>query len=324
MTGLTSNPTIFEKAVAKSTEYDDGDPKRWCTRACRGEELFFELALEDLPRAADLFLPVHERTARRRRLGVARGVAAARLRHRATIAEAKRLHAKAGKPNLFIKIPGTKEGSAGDRGVDLRRRQRQRDAAVLGRRLPGRRRRLHARAGAARRRRAVAGRALGRVGVHQPVGPGGRRQGPGRVCANRLGIAVARQAYRAYRELIASDRWQRLENVGARPQRLLFASTGTKDPRSPDTLYVEALAAPNTVNTHAQRDAARLRRPRRGRQPAGGGRRRLRQRCSARSRSAGFDVDALARQLQADGAKAFVHSWQDLLKSIDAKSKALA
>jgi transaldolase len=139
---------------------------------------------------------------------------------------------------------------------------------------------------------------------------------------DKLGIAVARQAYRAYRELLDSDRWQRLESFGARPQRLLFASTSTKDPRSPDTMYVEALAAPNTVNTlpnetllafadHGVVGSLLA---------ADGGD------CGkvlGEFASAGLDVDAIGRQLQADGAKAFVQSWQDLLKSIDAKSKAL-
>jgi transaldolase len=140
---------------------------------------------------------------------------------------------------------------------------------------------------------------------------------------NRLGNAIGQHAYRAYRELIASDRWQRLENAGARPQRLLFASTSSKDKRATDTLYVEALAAPNTVNTmpeetlRAYADHGKLR----GVLSASGGD------CDAvlaAHAKAGVDVDALARKLQADGAKAFVASWQDLLKSIGAKSKALA
>jgi len=139
---------------------------------------------------------------------------------------------------------------------------------------------------------------------------------------DKLGIAVAKQAYRAYRELLASDRWQRLENLGARPQRLLFASTSTKDPKSPDTMYITALAAPKTVNTmpdetlNAFADHGNV-----GSLVAADGGDSAK--VLGEFGSAGIDVDSLGRQLQVDGAKAFVKSWQDLLKSIDGKSRAL-
>ena len=320
VTGLTSNPTIFEKAVSKSTWYDAAI-STLVHDGLRGEELFFELAIEDLSRAADLFLPVHERTASVDGWVSLEVSPLLAYDTKATIAEAKRLHAKAGKPNLFIKIPGTKEGLPAIEesifagvSVNVTLLFSAADyAAAADAYMKGLERRVAA--GLPPDVRSVASVFVSRWdrAVADKV-PDGLR--------DKLGIAVARQAYRAYRELIASDRWQRLESFGARPQRLLFASTSTKDPRSPDTMYVSALAAPNTVNTlpnetllafadHGVVGSLLA---------ADGGD------CGkvlGEFASAGFDVDALARQLQADGAKSFVQSWQDLLKSIDAKSKAL-
>jgi transaldolase len=241
---------------------------------------------------------------------------------RATIAEAKRLHDKAGKPNLFIKIPGTREGlpaieAATFAGVTVNVTLLFSTGdylAAANAYMRGLERRVAA--GLDPDVRSVASVFISRWdrAVVDQV-PDSLR--------NKLGIAIGQHAYRAYRELIALDRWQRLESHGCRPQRLLFASTSSKDPRASDTLYITGLAAPNTVNTMPDEtlrafadhgSVARL-------LPPDGGD------CDevlAAFSTAGVDVDALARRLQAEGAKAFVASWQDLLKSIGSKSKALA
>jgi transaldolase len=321
VTGLTSNPTIFEKAVGKGSDYDEAIEKL-LRKGLSDEALFFELALDDLRRAADLFLPVHKRTA-----GVDGFVSlevSPLLAYDtdATIAEAKRLYAKAGKPNLFIKIPGTKEGlpaieAATFAGVPVNVTLLFSTADYLAAAeayMRGLEKRVAA--GLDPDVRSVASVFISRWDrtIVEDV--------PDEL-KNKLGIAVGQHAYRTYRELLDSDRWQRLENAGARPQRLLFASTSSKDKRAHDTLYVEALAAPNTVNTMPEETlrafadhgklAAVL-------SPYGGD-------CDSvldAYAKAGVDVEALARKLQSDGAKAFVASWQDLLKSIGAKSKALA
>jgi transaldolase len=321
VTGLTSNPTIFEKAIGKGSYYDAA-VEALIGEGLSDEALFFELALEDLRRAADLFLPVHRRTA-----GVDGFVSlevSPLLAYdaQATIAEAKRLHAKAGRPNLFIKIPGTREGlpaieAATFAGVPVNVTLLFSAAdciAAADAYMRGLEKRIEA--GLDPDVRSVASVFISRWdrAVVEDV-PDDLK--------NRLGIAIGQQAYRAYRELIASDRWQRLEGLGARPQRLLFASTSSKDKRATDTLYVEALAAPNTVNTMPE-DTLRAYADHgvfKGvLSPDGDD-------CDAvlaAYAEAGIDVDALARKLQSDGAKAFVASWHDLLQSIGAKSKALA
>jgi transaldolase len=321
VTGLTSNPTIFEKAVGKGSDYDEAIEKL-LRKGLSDEALFFELALDDLRRAADLFLPVHKRTA-----GVDGFVSlevSPLLAYDtdATIAEAKRLYAKAGKPNLFIKIPGTPEGlpaieAVTFAGVPVNVTLLFSTADYLAAAdayMRGLEKRVAA--GLDPDVRSVASVFISRWdrAIVEDV--------PDEL-KNKLGVAIGQHAYRTYRELLDSDRWQRLENAGARPQRLLFASTSSKDKRATDTLYVEALAAPNTVNTMPEETlrafadhgklAAVL-------SPYGGD-------CDAvldAHANAGVDVEALARKLQSDGAKAFVASWQDLLKSIGAKSKALA
>jgi transaldolase len=321
VTGLTSNPTIFEKAVGKGSDYDEAIEKL-LRKGLSDEALFFELALDDLRRAAELFLPVHKRTA-----GVDGFVSlevSPLLAYDtdATIAEAKRLYAKAGKSNLFIKIPGTKEGlpaieAATSAGVPVNVTLLFSTADYLAAAeayMRGLEKRVAA--GLDPDVRSVASVFISRWdrAIVEDV--------PDEL-KNRLGNAIGQHAYRTYRELLDSDRWQRLENAGARPQRLLFASTSSKDKRAHDTLYVEALAAPNTVNTMPEETlrafadhgklAAVL-------SPYGGD-------CDSvldAHAKAGVDVEALARKLQSDGAKAFVASWQDLLKSIGAKSKALA
>ena len=321
VTGLTSNPTIFEKAIGKGTDYDAAVEKL-VGEGLSDEALFFELALQDLSRAADLFLPVYKRTA-----GVDGFVSlevSPLLAYdtQATIAEAKRLSAKAGKPNLFIKIPGTREGlpaieAATFAGVPVNVTLLFSTADYLAAAeayMRGLEKRVAA--GLDPDVRSVASVFISRWdrAIVEQV--------PDEL-KNRLGIAVGQHAYRAYRDLIASDRWQRLENAGARPQRLLFASTSSKDKRATDTLYIEALAAPNTVNTmpeetlRAYADHGAFE----GVLSASGG--DCDEVLTAHER-AGVDVNGLAQQLQTDGAKSFVASWQDLLKSIGSKSKALA
>jgi transaldolase len=320
VTGLTSNPTIFDKAISKSGSYDNAI-RKLVDSGLKGEALFFELALDDLLRAADLFLPVHERTATVDGWVSLEVSPLLAYDTKATIAEAKRLHQRAGKPNLFIKIPGTKEGlpaieEATFAGVSVNVTLLFSAADYLAAAeayMKGLERRVAA--GRNADVRSVASVFISRWdrAIAEKV--------PDRL-RNKLGIAIGKQAYKAYRDLLASDRWQRLESFGARPQRLLFASTSSKDPKAADTMYIAAFAAPNTINTmpdetlHAFADhgavGAIL--------PANGG---DCEKLLEEYPAAGVDVQALGRQLQSDGAKSFVKSWQDLLASIEAKSRAL-
>jgi transaldolase len=321
VTGLTSNPTIFDHAVTHSGSYDTAI--RDLIRAGKsGEALFFELAIDDLTKAADLFAPIHRRTA-----GVDGWVSlevSPLLAHDTvrTVAEAKALHAKANRPNLFIKIPGTLEGlpaieEAIFSGVPINvtllfsRDDYLRSADAY---MRGLERRLAA--GLSPDVRSVASVFVSRwdKATLDQV-PAALR--------DRLGVAVSLESYKAYRDLLDSDRWQRLEGRGARPQRLLFASTSTKDPQASDVLYVASLAAPNTINTmpeetllafanHGQPATAMAR--------DGGDAEAV----LAAIVRAGVDVSTLARELQEQGAKGFVESWKDLLGAIEAKSRALA
>ncbi len=320
VTGLTSNPTIFDEAVSKSAAYDEDI--RTLTKSGLGrEDLFFRLAIADLQHAADLFRPIHDRTA-----GVDGWVSlevspllaydAAR-----TVTAAKTLHRAAARPNLFIKIPGTKEGLAAIEdsifgGVTVNVTllfSREHYLAAADAYMRGLERRIEV--GLSPDVRSVASLFVSRWDkATMETLPAELR--------DRLGIAVAQSTYAAYRDLLDSDRWQRLENSGARPQRLLFASTGTKDPAAPDTLYIGALAAPNTINTMPEKtlldfadhglvgDAL----PRDGGDAAGT--------LEAVTR-AGVDPVDLAARLQSEGAKSFDDSWSDLLKAIETKSHAL-
>jgi transaldolase len=320
VTGLTSNPTIFDNAIAKSADYDDAIRTK-LGEGKSGENLFFELAIEDLSRAAQLFRPIHERTARVDgwvSLEVSPLLAFDAER---TLAEAKQLHARAGQPNLFIKIPGTKEGlpaieDAIFAGVPINVTllfSREHYLAAANAYMRGLERRIGA--GLSPEVGSVASLFISRwdKAVMGKV-PEDLR--------DKLGIAVAKRTYRAYRDLLNSDRWQRLEGLGARPQRLLWASTSTKDPAAPDILYVEALAAPNTVNTmpdetllafgdHGQLKGVLA--------PDGGDAEPV----LRRFQQAGVDVDQLAADLQREGAESFVASWKDLLSCIESKSAAL-
>jgi len=321
VTGLTSNPTIFDHAIKNSTAYDAAIRKK-LDEGKSGEELFFELALEDLTRAADLFRPIYDRTN-----GVDGWVSlevSPLLAHdtASTVAAAKSLHARAGRPNLFIKIPGTKEGlpaieEAIFAGVPINVTllfSREHCVAAAEAFLRGIERRIDA--GLQPDVGSVASLFVSRwdaaISGKTPA-----------VLNNQLGIAIAKRTYKAYRELLGSPRWQRIYNAGARPQRLLWASTGTKDPKASDVLYVKALAAPFTVNTMPEGTLKAL---------ADHG--ELSEIMSndggdceaalAQFAKAGIDIDALAAKLQDEGAKSFVTSWNELMGVIASKSAKLA
>ncbi len=321
VTGLTSNPTIFDHAIKNSARYDVAIRQK-VKEGKSGEDLFFELALEDLTRAADLFRPIWDRT---------RGVdgwvsleVSPVLAHdtATTLAAAKALHARARRPNLFIKIPGTKEGlpaieEAIFAGVPINVTllfSREQYLAAADAFMRGIERRVVA--GLPPEVGSVASVFISRwdAAVKSRVPE---------TLRNQLGIAIAKRTYKAYRDLLNSPRWQRAFNAGARPQRLLWASTGTKDPQASDILYIRALAAPFTVNTmpegtlKALADHGALG----GMLPADGG---DGEEVLSRFASTGVNVDALASQLQDEGAKSFVDSWNELMKVIAAKSSDLA
>jgi transaldolase len=321
VTGLTSNPTIFDHAIKNSTRYDAAIREK-VKEGKSGEDLFFELALEDLTRAADRFRPIWERTA-----GVDGWVSlevSPLLAHDTalTLAAAKTLHARARRPNVLMKIPGTKEGlpaieEAIFAGVPINVTllfSREQYLAAADAFMRGIERRVAA--GLPPDVGSVASVFISRwdAAVKSQV-PEALR--------NQLGIAIAKRTYKAYRELLDSPRWQRMFNAGARPQRLLWASTGSKDPAAPDILYIRALAAPFTVNTmpegtlKALADHGTLA----GMLPADGG---DGEEVLATFASAGVNVDALAVQLQDEGAKSFVDSWRELMGVIAAKSSDLA
>jgi transaldolase len=321
VTGLTSNPTIFNQAIKQSTAYDETIRQK-LQEGKSEEALFFELALEDLTRAADLFRPIYDRTDGVDgwvSLEVSPLLAYDTAR---TLAAAKELFARAGRPNLFIKIPGTTAGlpaieEAIFAGVPINVTllfSREHYLAAAEAFLRGIERRIEA--GLKPEVGSVASVFISRwdAAVMGKV-PEALR--------NQLGIAMAQRTYKACRTLLSSPRWQRVYNAGARPQRLLWASTGTKDPEASDILYIKALAAPFTVNTmpegtlqalaeHGELGALL---------PADGGD------CEAvlaQCAKAGIDIDALAAQLQDEGANAFVKSWNDLMEVLETKSAALA
>ena len=320
ITGLTSNPTIFEHAIANSKSYDE-EIGRLTSKGLSGEELFFELALQDLTRAADLFTPIHERTAGND--GFVSLEVSPLLAYDASSSSASaiRLHHRANRPNIFIKIPGTKEGNLAIEeattagapiNVTLLFSQEHYRASADAYMRGLERRIAH---GLSPDVRSVASVFLSRwdAAVMEKV--------PDRL-RNKLGIAIGQQVYKAYREVLSSDRWQRLSNLGARPQRLLFASTGTKDPKASDVLYIGALAAPNTINTMPEKTLLAFadHGTSTGTLPPDGGN------CEAvldDFRKAGIDLDQLAGELQSNGAKAFDKSWEELLNAIESKGKQL-
>jgi transaldolase len=320
ITGLTSNPTIFDHAIKNSGDYDDAIKSK-LAEGKSGEKLFFELALDDLTQAADLFQPIYDRTC-----GVDGWVSlevSPLLAHdtKSTIAEAKELHAQARRPNVFIKIPGTPEGlpaieEAIFAGVPINVTLLFSDEQYLAAAnafMRGIERRIEA--GLKPDVASVASIFISRwdVAVTGKVP---------QALNDRLGIAIAKRTYKAYLSLLSSPRWMRAYNAGARPQRLLWASTGTKDPKASDVLYVNALAAPFTINTMPDGTLKAL--AEHGdvstTLPADGGNSEEE---LARFADAKIDVHALSRQLQDEGAKSFVKSWNDLLGVISSKSTLL-
>ena len=320
VTGLTSNPTIFDHAIAHSKSYDP-EIRRLVGNGLSGEALFFELAVQDLTRAADLFAPINERTA-----GVDGFVSlevSPLLAYdtKATVEQAKALHKKANRKNLFIKIPGTREGAPAIEeaifsGVAVNVTllfSREQYLAAAEAYMRGLERRVAA--GLSPDVRSVASLFVSRwdKATVDKVPDKDR---------DKLGIAIGQQSYKAYRDVLESDRWQQLANSGARAQRLLFASTGTKDPKASDVLYIGALAAPNTVNTMPEEtllafgEHGRVTEaiPRDGADC---------EQVLAEFGRVGIDVAKLGADLQTEGAKSFDDSWKDLLTAIETKSKAL-
>ena len=320
VTGLTSNPTIFDQAIKNSSAYDTAI-RDGLARGKTGEALFFDLALADITRAADLFRPIYDRTN-----GVDGWVSlevSPLLAYdtASTLREVKDLSARGARPNLFIKIPGTREGlpaieEAIFAGLPVNVTllfSREHYAAAAEAFLRGIERRMDA--GLNPNVGSVASVFISRwdVAVMTRVPDAMKDQ---------LGIAIAKRTYKACRSLLSSARWQRVYNAGARPQRLLWASTGTKDPKASDILYIKALVAPFTVNTmpdgtlKALAEHTDIGTP----LPADGGD------CEevlSKFAKAGIDVDSLASELQDQGAKSFVKSWNDLLAVIASKSAAL-
>ncbi len=321
VTGLTSNPSIFDQALSGSDDYD-GQIRELLGAGMSGEDLFFDLAITDLQNAADLFAPVHHRTE-----GVDGWVSlevSPLLAYDtgSTIEAASSLHAKADRENLFIKIPGTKEGADAitesiSSGIPV-------NVTLLFSTAQYRAAAEAFMSGIERRVEAGEDPAVGSVASifvsRWDAAVTGEVPDD---LKDRLGIAVCKQAYAAYREIYQSDRWLRLENEGARKQRLLFASTSTKDPELEDTTYVRGLAAPDTVNTMPEKtllafaDHGEV-----GEMlPADGG---DAEEVLAEFEQAGIGVDDLAARLQAEGAQKFDDSWNDLLACIESKSEKLA
>ena len=320
VTGLTSNPTIFDQAIKNSSDYDAAIQKK-LKEGRSGEDLFLELAIEDITAAADIFTPIHDRT-----LGVDGWVSlevSPLLAYdtKATIAMAKDLHARTGRPNVLIKIPGTKDGlpaieEAIFAGIPVNvtllfSREQYLSAAEAY--MRGIERRIEA--GLNPFISSVASIFISRwdAAVMGKVPEALRDQ---------LGIAIAKRIYKAYCALLTSPRWMRAYNAGARPQRLLWASTGTKDPKASDILYIKALAAPFTVNTmpegtlkafadHGETGAI---------MPADGG---DSEDVLARFAQGGVDIDELAARLQDEGANSFAKSWNELMGVIASKSTML-
>jgi len=324
VTGLTSNPTIFDHAIQHGDFYDNAISKK-TLEGKSGETLFFELALEDLIQAADLFRPIHDATN-----GVDGWVSlevSPLLADdtAATIKAAIQLHARAQRPNLFIKIPGTPAGipaieEAIFAGVPVNVTllfSREHYLAAAGAYMRGIERRIAA--GLDPKIGSVASLFISRwdVAVKDKV--------QGEMRNNHLGIAIAMRTYHAYRDLLASKRWQKLAASGAQAQRLLWASTGTKDPAAPDTLYVDALAAPDTINTIPEKTLLAFAEHGKIQDvlPLDEGSAKAVEAVIAVFTRAGVNDEALAAELQRDGTKSFAKSWNDLIARIASKSDAL-
>ena len=320
VTGLTSNPTIFEHAIGSGDVYNEAIQKL-AAQGLPCEDIFFELALQDLTQAADLFRPIFD--ASRGADGWVSLEVSPLLANdtTGTLQAAARLHARAARPNLFIKIPGTPEGIPAIEesifgGVPINVTllfSREHCVAAANAYLRGIERRI--RAGLDPKVESVASLFVSRwdVLVKEDVQP---------QLHNRLGVAIAMRTYKAHCDLLASERWQRLAAAGARPQRLLWASTGTKDPAAPDTLYVEALVAPQTIDTIPEKtllafaDHGKVGVP----LPADGG---YAEGVLDEFRREGVDDEAIAEQLQREGVQAFARSWSGLMARIREKSSPL-
>jgi transaldolase len=320
VSGLTSNPTIFDHAIRNSRDYDDSIRTK-LKEGRSGERVVFDLELEDLRHAADLFRPIHDATS-----GVD-GWASLEVSPAladdapGTIAAAKALFAEAARPNIFIKIPGTKAGVSAIEesiysGVPINVTllfSKEQYLASAEAYLRGIERRLAD--GLRSDVPSVASLFVSRwdVAVADKVPE---------ALHDQLGIAIARQTYKAYRELLDSPRWQKIFNAGARPQRLLWASTGTKDPKASDVLYIESLIAPLTINTMPENTLKAF---------ADHG--RIGPNMSEydgdpetvldKFAKAGIDIEALADQLQKDGAASFVRAWNELIGSVMSKGRSL-
>jgi transaldolase len=320
VTGLTSNPTIFDEAIGSTALYDAAIRAK-ARAGLAGESLFLELALEDLRRAADLFRPTFVKS------GAMDGWVSMEVSPllledaNTTVSVAAQIHRDANRPNLFVKIPGTQAGLTAIEesifaGVPINVTLLFSSAHYLAAAeayMRGIERRIAA--GRDPRVNSVASIFVSRwdraVSAKVPE-----------ELRNRLGIAIAQRTYRAYRGLLGSKRWRDLAAAGARVQRLLWASTGTKDPKAPENLYVEALAAPDTINTMPEKTllaAAACGAFKGVMAQDGGDCENVLQRFAA----AGIDTDALAVQLQHEGGLAFVKSWQELMERIASKSQGL-
>ena len=320
VTGLTSNPTIFDHAIKNTEFYNDAIRQKMC-EGKSGEELFCELALEDLTQAADLFRPIYDATDRVDgwvSLEVSPLLAYDTAR---SIKEAAELHGGAKRPNLFIKIPGTREGLPAIeetifKGVPVNVTllfSREQYVAAAEAYMRGIERRIEAGLGPevgsvaslfiSRWDKAVMGK------IPEEL-------------QNRLGIAIAKRTYKAYRDLLTSSRWKKLAGAGAQPQRLLWASTGTKDPNASDVLYIEALAAPSTINTMPEETLLAFADHGKVNDvlPVDGG---DAEETLTRFVQAGVNDAALAAQLQREGAQSFDKSWNDLMDTIASKSQML-
>jgi transaldolase len=321
VTGLTSNPTIFDEAIGKTAAYDAGIRQK-AAAGMSGEDLFIELALEDLRRAADLFRPEFDRTQ-----GIDGWVSMEvspllASDTKGTIDAALSIHKQAKRPNLYVKIPGTPEGvpaieAAIFAGVPVNVTllfSREQYLKVADAYMRGIERRLAA--GLDPKINSVASVFVSRwdraVADKVPA-----------ELSNRLGVAIMQRTYKAHCDLIASKRWKDLESKGARKQRMLWASTGTKDPKLPPDLYVEALAAPETIDTMPEKTLLAFEQSGKlsGVMAKDGGDAET---VLAKFAKAGIDVDKLALQLQVDGAASFVKSWTELMQRIKTKSAALA
>lgn len=319
--GLTSNPSIFEKAICGSSDYD-AQIRPLIAKGLKAEEIFFECAIADLTRACDLFKPVYDRT------GGIDGWVSLEVSPllandtKATLAQARDLHARAKRPNLFIKVPGTPEGipaieeltAAGiSVNVTLLFSKEHFEAAAEAY-LRG------------LERRAAAGLGLGDVSSVASlfVSRWDKKTAPKlpSVLQNKVGIAASRQCYKAYCDLYTSDRWLALENKGARPQRLLYASTSTKDPSLSPTLYVTSLASPRTVNTMPEETLMALSKGASLDTVLAPSDTSWSQTLDAVAK-AGVDLGACAAELQIEGRDSFNKSWNDLIAKIEAKATVL-